>query len=300
MVNITFNNIIKYIIYIGFIIKISAIIPTFNRGHLITNAIESILSQSYKVDEIIVVDNNSSDDTIKVIKEKYPKVKLLEEKKQGVSNARNKGILHAKNKWIAFLDSDDIWMPKKIELQINKIKYSKNEIFMVHTDEIWIRNKKFINQRKKHKKLEGYIFEKCLDMCIISPSSVLINTLLFKKYGTFNERLKVCEDYELWLRLTSKIPVSLINEPCVIKHGGHTDQLSKKFWGIDRFRVKALEKLLLSYTLQGSQKINMMSVLLKKINIIIMGAEKRKNIKIKRIYNFKKKYWLNELRLLYE
>ncbi len=191
-------------------------------------------------------------------------------------------------------------MPKKIELQVNKIKYSKNEIFMIHTDEIWIRNKKFINQRKKHKKLEGYIFEKCLDMCIISPSSVLINTLLFKKYGNFNERLKVCEDYELWLRLTSKIPVSLINEPCVIKHGGHIDQLSKKFWGIDRFRVKALEKLLLYYKLQSSQKINMMSVLLKKINIIIMGAEKRKNIKIKRIYNFKKKYWLNKLRLLNE
>ena len=300
MVNILFNNIIKDIIYIGFIIKISAIIPTFNRCHLIKNAIESILSQSYKVDEIIVVDNNSSDDTIKVIKEKYPKIKLLEEKKQGVSNARNKGILHAKNKWVAFLDSDDIWMPKKIELQVNKIKYSKNEIFMIHTDEIWIRNKKFINQRKKHKKLEGYIFEKCLDMCIISPSSVLINTLLFKKYGNFNERLKVCEDYELWLRLTSKIPVSLINEPCVIKHGGHIDQLSKKFWGIDRFRVKALEKLLLYYKLQSSQKINMMSVLLKKINIIIMGAEKRKNIKIKRIYNFKKKYWLNKLRLLNE
>ena len=149
MVNIFFNNIIKDIIYIGLIIKISAIIPTFNRCHLIKNAIESILSQSYKVDEIIVVDNNSSDNTIKEIKEKYPKIKLLEEKKQGVSNARNKGILHAKNKWVAFLDSDDIWMPKKIELQVNKIKYSKNEIFMVHTDEIWIRNKKFINQRKK-------------------------------------------------------------------------------------------------------------------------------------------------------
>ena len=137
-------------------------------------------------------------------------------------------------------------------------------------------------------------------MCTISPSSVLINDTLFKKYGMFNNRLKVCEDYELWLRITSKVPVSLIEKPCVIKYGGHFDQLSKKYWGIDRFRVKALEKLLLYYKLEIVQKKSMLLVLLNKIDIIILGAEKRGNIKVARIYNFKKKYWSNKLRLLNE
>ena len=246
------------------------------------------------------MDNNSSDNTIKVIKEKYPEVIILEERIQGVSNARNKGILNARNKWIAFLDSDDEWMPQKIELQVNKVKKSKNKVFFIHTNEIWIMNDKLLNQKKKHKKLEGYIFEKSLNMCTISPSSVLINDTLFKKYGMFNNRLKVCEDYELWLRITSKVPVSLIEKPCVIKYGGHFDQLSKKYWGIDRFRVKALEKLLLYYKLKIEQKKSMLLVLLNKIDIIILGAKKRENIKMTRIYNFKKKYWSNKLRLLNE
>ena len=135
-------------------------------------------------------------------------------------------------------------------------------------------------------------------MCIISPSSVLINKKLFKKYGMFNTKLRVCEDYELWIRLTSKIHVALISQPCVIKYGGHDDQLSKKFWGMDRFRVKALENLLLHFQLNLSQKKYMLSVLLTKINIILTGAKKRKNIKILRIYAFKKKYWLNVSRLI--
>ncbi len=219
---------------------------------------------------------------------------------QGVSNARNKGILSARNNWIAFLDSDDTWMPKKIEMQVNKVRNSKNEVFFIHTDEVWFMNGKFLNQKKKHKKLEGNIFKNSLNMCIISPSSVLVKKNLFKKYGMFSERLKVCEDYELWLRITSKIPVSLISKPCVVKHGGHSDQLSKKFWGIDRFRVKALEKLLLYYKLSTAQKKDMLSVLLSKIKIIINGARKRKNIKIIRIYKFKEIYWLNRLKVLNE
>ena len=137
-------------------------------------------------------------------------------------------------------------------------------------------------------------------MCTISPSSVLINENLFKKYGMFNDRLKVCEDYELWLRITSKVPVSLIKKPCVIKYGGHFDQLSKKYWGIDRFRVKALEKLLLYYKLKIEQKKSMLSVLLNKIESLLYGAEKRGNIKVNRIYKFQKKYWSNKLRLLNE
>ena len=128
-------------------------------------------------------------------------------------------------------------------------------------------------------------------MCLISPSSVLINKYLFKKYGMFNTWLKVCEDYELWIRLTSKIPIYLVEEACTIKYGGHEGQLSKQYWAMDRFRIRALEKLMLSFKLSKIQKTEMLKVLIIKIKIIIKGAENRKNTKLLRIYKYKKLYW---------
>ena len=238
--------------------KVSVVIPTYNRVAYLGRAINSVLKQSYPVNEIIVIDNGSTDQTLSFIKKKFNNIRVIIEKKRGVGFARNLGIKNSKYNWIAFLDSDDEWITDKIEKQFILLKKSNFKYQFIHTNEIWIKNGKLKNQKKKHLKRGGHIFEDCLDICKISPSSVLIKKKLFDKYGLFDHKFKVCEDYELWLRLTSKIPVSLINEPCVIKHGGHSDQLSKKFWGIDRFRVKALEKLLLSYTLQGSQKINMM------------------------------------------
>ena len=196
------------------IIKISVIIPTFNRSSFIENTINSVLRQSYSVDEIIVVDNNSTDNTYKLIKKKFPDINLIKEINQGVSHARNRGIIHAKNDWIAFLDSDDQSCPKKIELQVNKIKNNKNNPLFVHTDELWIKNGKIINQKKRHRKLEGYAFKESLNMCIISPSSVLINKWLFNKYCMFKTWLKACEDYELWLRFTSKVPIYLVPNTC--------------------------------------------------------------------------------------
>ncbi len=273
------------------IIKISVIIPTFNRRSFIKDAIDSVLSQSYVVDEIIVVDNNSTDGTNTLIKKKYPEIKLIQEKKQGVSNARNAGILIAQNDWIAFLDSDDQWLPKKIELQIENIRNNFNKPLFVHTNELWIRNGHILNQKKKHQKLQGDCFKESLHMCLISPSSVLIKKCLFKKFGMFKPWLKVCEDYEFWIRLTSKLPISLVKEPCTVKYGGHADQLSRSFWGMDRFRVRALEKLMHSHDFTTEQKEEILKVLIKKIGIIISGAEKRKNNKIFRIYKFKKSYW---------
>ncbi|PPR26234.1 MAG: UDP-Glc:alpha-D-GlcNAc-diphosphoundecaprenol beta-1,3-glucosyltransferase WfgD [Alphaproteobacteria bacterium MarineAlpha9_Bin4] len=261
----------------------------------IENTIKSVLEQSYKVDEIIVVDNNSTDNTCELVKNKFPNVRLLRENQQGVSYARNTGINNAKNNWIAFLDSDDQWLRNKIELQVNKVKSHNYNSLFVHTDEIWIKNGKKINQKKKHMKLEGYIYKECLNMCIISPSSVLVNRHLFNEYGMFRPWLKVCEDYELWLRFTSKVPIYLVNVPCVVKYGGHPGQLSKKHWGIDRFRVRALEKLILRFNLNKIQTKDTTNALISKIKVIISGAEKRKNKKIMKIYNFKKNYWKDKI-----
>ncbi len=273
--------------------KVSVVIPTYNRIAYLGRAISSALKQSYPVNEIIVVDNGSTDQTLSYIKKKFTSIKVIIEKKRGVSFARNIGVKNCKNEWIAFLDSDDEWITDKIEKQIFLIRESNFKYQFIHTNEIWIKNGKLKNQKKKHLKLGGYIFEDCLDICKISPSSVMLKKKLLNKFGLFDTKFKVCEDYELWLRLASKIKIGYLDEPLIKKHGGHKGQLSSMYWGIDRYRIKALEKILINDNLKTQQKLKVLEYLLKKINIILLGAINRKNKRIFNMYIKKKFLWLN-------
>lgn len=265
--------------------SVSVIIPTLNRCSTLPRALNSVLSQTFLPNEIIVVDNGSNDGTATMIKEKYPSIKLLCEPKVGVSAARNTGIFNSNGTFIALLDSDDSWFPLKLEKQIEKLRKSKTRI--VHTNEVWFKNGKQVNQRKKHKKRGGNIFFDCLPLCCISPSSVLIRKRLFDDVGKFDENLPVCEDYDFWLRVSCQEEISFIEEPLTIKYGGHDDQLSKKYWGMDRFRVKAIEKLLLSNNLNSAQKNAVKNILTEKLNILITGAKKRHNKNCFEIYSKK-------------
>ena len=271
--------------------KVSVIIPTLNRINTLQRAIDSVIAQSFKSIEIIVVDNGSSDGSVNMLKKNYPTVKLIHEHKSGVSASRNKGIMYAKNTWIAFLDSDDAWDQKKLEKQINLLHNSHYKYRLIHTNEIWIRNGKKINQMKKHQKFGGYIFNECLSLCCISPSSVLIDRSIFDDMGLFNENLPVCEDYDMWLRICSKEAVLFIDEKLTFKYGGHKDQLSKSYWGMDRFRVNSIENLILNYDLNTDQKNKSMATLIKKLKIIINGAKKRNNSSVISEYTKKLKYW---------
>ena len=273
------------------IINVSVIIPTYNRVKFLPACINSVLKQSIPVEEIILVDNNSSDGTVNYIRDKFKMVRVLIERNKGVSFARNLGILNSKNNWVAFLDSDDEWMPDKIQKQIELIKRLNYKVNFIHTNEKWVRNNIILNQKKKHAKKGGYIFQDCLDICKISPSSTLIKKSLFDQYGLFNTKFKVCEDYELWLRFTSKIEIGYINEVLIKKNGGHNDQLSKKYWGIDRYRIKALEKLIVTNNLTIEYKVMAVKKLIEKINILILGAINRKNKRILKMYIYKKYMW---------
>ena len=273
--------------------KISIVIPTFNRIGSLPRALDSALNQTYQPSEIIVVDNGSSDGTTKLLRERYPSIRLLIEKKLGVSAARNKGIKHSKFQWIALLDSDDAWDKTKLEKQKNALASSQDQFRLVHTDEIWIRNGNKFNQMKKHQKFGGDIFNNCLSLCCISPSSVLINKNIFKEVGYFDESLPVCEDYDLWLKICSQEKILFINQKLTLKYGGHKDQLSKTYWGMDRFRIKSLENLILNYKLKPDQKINAIKTIVKKLKIIVNGAYKRNNSSIINKYEEKLFYWKN-------
>ena len=255
--------------------KISVVIPTFNRISLIARAIDSVLKQSLNPYEIIIVDDGSDDGTSEMIQNKYKSIKLIQQQNNGVSAARNNGIKHAKGDWIALLDSDDEWTEKKLENQVDRL-IKTPEYDFCHTNEIWIRNGVRVNQRKKHEKYGGYIFDKCLDICRISPSSVLFRKNILDHVGWFDDQLPVCEDYDLWLRITAEYRILFIDDPLIIKYGGHDDQLSHGVEGIEFFRIKSLENLLERSELSTDNRILSIQMIIKKYNIYLNGLVKRK------------------------
>ena len=255
--------------------KISVVIPTFNRISLVARAIDSVLKQSLNPYEIIVVDDGPDDGTSEMIQNKYKSIKLIQQQNNGVSAARNNGIKHAKGDWIALLDSDDEWTEKKLENQVDRL-IKTPEYDFCHTNEIWIRNGVRVNQRKKHEKYGGYIFDKCLDICRISPSSVLFRKNILDHVGWFDDQLPVCEDYDLWLRITAEYRILFIDDPLIIKYGGHDDQLSHGVEGIEFFRIKSLENLLEGSELSADNRLLSIQMIIKKYNIYLNGLVKRK------------------------
>ena len=270
--------------------NVSVIIPTYNRKDLLQRAINSVSSQTLAPYEIIVVDDGSTDQTKDWVLDSFPYVHYLYQDNSGVSSARNAGIKQAKGSWIAFLDSDDEWIPDKLEKQKRAINASK-EAWLCHTNEVWVRNSVRVNQMKKHQKYGGYVFENCLDICRISPSSVLIKKEVFEMVGLFDESLKVCEDYDLWLRITSVLPIIFLDQPLIVKYGGHADQLSRVDNGIEQYRIKSLEKILRSESLSADQLKSAKLHLLKKLKIFSNGLEKRNKLKELNIYKKKIEFW---------
>ena len=258
--------------------KISVIIPTYNRRHTLERAIDSVLSQTFKPFEIIIVDDGSEDGTRNWVQEAYPSIKYIYQSNNGVSSARNKGIRSSRGSWIALLDSDDEWMPEKLEDQVIFINENPGSLFC-HTNEIWIRNGVRVNQMKKHKKYGGDIFKYCLDMCRISPSSSLVKKEVFEDVGLFDESLTVCEDYDLWLRITANYTILFLDRPLIKKYGGHADQLSRVSEGIEQYRIQSLEKILSMSILDQDQFLSAKDMLIHKLKIYSQGLKKRNRSK---------------------
>ncbi len=252
--------------------QISVIIPTFNRADFILRTIQSIQEQTVEVDEIIVVDDGSTDNTRQVLSD--IDIKYIYQDNLGVSSARNTGIKTAQNKWIAFCDSDDIWCKEKLEKQINFHKENPN-ILISHTDELWKFNNKIIKKKAHQKKPSGYCFKDNLHSCKIGASTLLLNKSILDEVGLFDEKLKACEDYDLWLRILLKYELGLINEELITKTAGHKGQLSFETPMMDTFRIKALEK-----HINSKYKIEIQKELLYKLDIIIKGASKHNNYAI--------------------
>lgn len=254
--------------------NISVIIPTYNRCGSLRRALASVLAQTYAAAEVIVIDDGSTDTTADLLCTEFPQVTYFFQQNRGVSAARNAGIQLATGQWLAFLDSDDEWLPDKLSRQMELLAENPN-YQVCHTDEIWIRRGKRVNAMKKHAKRGGWIFRHCLPLCAMSPSATMIHRSVFAEVGNFDPSLPACEDYDLWLRITARYPVAFVETPQIIKYGGHDDQLSARYWGMDRFRIQALRGIIDHGRLSTGDRREAAAMLVEKAAVYRNGCIKR-------------------------
>ncbi|HZA55185.1 MAG TPA: glycosyltransferase [Candidatus Udaeobacter sp.] len=252
---------------------VSIIIPTYNRWPLVREAIESVLAQRFRDFELIVVDDGSTDGTVGELGSFGGSLRLVRQDRKGVAAARNSGVAVARGRYIAFLDSDDLWLSKKLAIQTAFMEQN-TDFEISQTEEIWLRRGVRVNRKEKHRKASGDIFRRSLDLCLVSPSAVMMTKALFERLRGFDEAFPVCEDYDLWLRIGVERGVALIPTALVVKRGGHPDQLSRSMWGMDRYRIVALQKLLQT-GLRGKKRDWVIEVLKRKVGILCQGARKR-------------------------
>ncbi|MCH8124942.1 glycosyltransferase [candidate division KSB1 bacterium] len=258
--------------------SVSVIVPTYNREHFLQECIESVLSQTFKDFELIVVDDGSTDQTEDILKQYEGKLHYKKQEQKGPSSARNTGIQYSAGEWICFLDSDDLWLPGKLAAQM-KFFAETRDIKVCYTEEIWYRKNNRVNPAKKHQKYSGWIYQKMLPLCIISPSSVMIHHSVLDLIGTFDEELPACEDYDLWLRIGAGYPIYLLQEQLIIKRNGHSGQQSQKYWGMDRFRILSLVKIMECGELSKENYQATVKILEEKCRILANGSKKRGKVR---------------------
>jgi glycosyltransferase involved in cell wall biosynthesis len=258
--------------------RISVIIPTFNRASVLLRAVDSVLNQTYRDIELIVVDDGSTDDTEKLLAPyiETQTIQYFKTQNKGVSASRNFGVTQAREKWIAFLDSDDEWLSPKLAKQMAFLE-AHAHLSIVYSDEMWIRNDILVNKKNHHQKKGGWIFTDSLKQCLIGPSSVLLTKKLFAEMKGFDESFVVCEDYDLWLKISSKYEIGYMSEALIKKFGGHADQLSTRFVAMDRWRIKSMQNILRDKTLSAENRANVIAMMKEKGQILLKGYIKHGN-----------------------
>ncbi|MEN8133938.1 MAG: glycosyltransferase family A protein [Thermodesulfobacteriota bacterium] len=253
---------------------VSVIIPTYNRRDFLGKAIDSVLKQIYRNFELLIIDDGSTDGTDEFVASYGNAVRYLYQDNLGVAAARNTGIRAARHDLLAFLDSDDSFAPEKLEAQVAAMT-ARPEYLVSHTDEIWYRRGQLLNQKAKHAREGGDIFDRCLELCAVGMSTSMVRRGLFDKVGLFDEGLVCCEDYDLWLRASARLPFLLVAEPFTIKDGGRNDQLSQIHRvGMDRFRIASILKIIESDELNFEQEQSARRELVRKCLIYGQGCLK--------------------------
>lgn len=194
---------------------VSVIIPTFNRAGCIARAIDSVLAQTYRDREIIVVDDGSTDNTMQVLENYAERIRCIRQDNAGVSAARNAGLRAAQGEWVAFLDSDDTWLPSKLAVQMDLVERTGTEVCftsVVQVDET--------RERPVQGVCSDTVFQEPLDLLLVLRvvpyvQSMVAKTRFLRKLGGFNELLRVAEDTDLIYRMAFKSAFAYVGSPLV-------------------------------------------------------------------------------------
>ena len=256
---------------------VAVVIPVRDRAAMVVEAVASVAAQTARDFALVVVDDGSTDDSATAAEAALAGMPagshVLRRPAAGVAAARNAGAAAIDSAWIAFLDSDDLWAPTKLAVQMGWLG-ERPTYRIAQTGERWLDHGRHRNPRAWHRK-EERLFPRCLERCLVSPSAVVIRRDLYEALGGFDPAFAVCEDYELWLRIALREPVGLVDEALVVKRGGHSDQLSRSTWGLDRYRVAALVKLLAMAPLSAAERAAVVAIVRAKCDVLAAGAARR-------------------------
>ncbi len=216
---------------------VSVVIPTYNRSRIVESAIRSALSQTFKDYEVIVVDDGSTDGTVEYLESLHLPIKIISKKNGGVASARNAGIKEAQGDYIAFLDSDDSWLPDKLKAQVEYL-YANPDTPLVYTDEyIEVNGETLQNTRFQRADVgddikNNFLLAGFVQRTPIHTSAVMVSKKVLDEVGYFNETLKIHEDSELWNRISKKYKFGYIDMPLAIfRYKDGVEHLMKDFHG---------------------------------------------------------------------
>ncbi|MBF0522910.1 MAG: glycosyltransferase [Candidatus Omnitrophica bacterium] len=214
--------------------KVSVIIPTYNRAQYLKHALDSVFQQTYTDFEVVVVDGGSIDNTKEVLndyKSAYQgKIKCFFCENKGAAAARNFGVKHASGEWIAFLDSDDLWLPYKLEQQIKFLDETPDVSLVYSLYESFDDRGSCVSDvlANYYKVLpQGNVLPELLLRCFIWTSTVVMRRNLFKEMNGFNERLRIGEDYDLWLRVAQKHQIGAVKN-VLARYRQHDSNIMKE------------------------------------------------------------------------
>ena len=192
---------------------VSIVIPTYNQSQFVNEALESVLSQSFQNFEIIVINDGSTDNTKAVLSNFNDHIQIINQENKGLSEARNKGIQKARGDFIAFLDSDDLWVPEKLESQMKLLRnnpeflwcYSDAEVFDSETGQT-----QYLYSQLYEHLYSGCIFNYLILENFIASPTPIVHRDVFEGVGLFFDNRIVAEDWDMWLRISDDHPVALI------------------------------------------------------------------------------------------
>jgi glycosyltransferase involved in cell wall biosynthesis len=220
---------------------VSVVIPTYNYGHFITEALESVFSQTYPHFEVIVVDDGSTDDTREKLELYRNRIQYIYKKNGGLSAARNTGIEASRSNLVALLDSDDLWHPKKLEIQVNYLKHHP-EIALLGSTAIkdmqfgWPPMKQMNGDMGKLIALSEMVIRSHF-----APSSVMIRKDCLQEVGLFDTGLRAVEDRDMWIRIASRHLIANLDIP-LIYYRIHNRNMSLEAARMEEYESKVLQK----------------------------------------------------------